>query len=50
MYLLDTDQLRIFLAVEQTLSFTKVAEIVSKNQSAVSMQIKKLEKYRKTSL
>ena len=43
MYSLDTDQLRTFLAVEQTLSFTKAAEIVSKTQSAVSMQIKKLE-------
>jgi len=43
MYTLDTDQLRTFLAVEQTLSFTKAAEVVSKTQSAVSMQIKKLE-------
>lgn len=43
MYPLDTDQLRTFLAVEQTLSFTRAAEIVSKTQSAVSMQIKKLE-------
>ncbi len=43
MYSLDTDQLRTFLAVEQTLSFTQAAEIVHKTQSAVSMQIKKLE-------
>ena len=43
MYTLDTDQLRTFLAVEQTLSFTQAAEIVHKTQSAVSMQIKKLE-------
>ena len=43
MYSLDTDQLRTFLAVEQTLSFTKAANMVSKTQSAVSMQIKKLE-------
>jgi DNA-binding transcriptional LysR family regulator len=43
MYSLDTDQLRTFLAVEQTLSFTKAANIVSRTQSAVSMQIKKLE-------
>lgn len=43
MYSLDTDQLRTFLAVEQTLSFTQASEIVHKTQSAVSMQIKKLE-------
>lgn len=43
MHPLDTDQLRTFLAVEQTLSFTQAADIVSKTQSAVSMQIKKLE-------
>ncbi len=43
MYTLDTDQLRTFLAVEQTLSFTKAADIVAKTQSAVSMQIKRLE-------
>ena len=43
MVTLDTDQLRTFLAVEQTLSFTKAAQIVFKTQSAVSMQIKKLE-------
>lgn len=43
MYSLDTDHLRTFLAVEQTLSFTKAADIVAKTQSAVSMQIKKLE-------
>ena len=43
MYSLDTDQLRTFLAVEQTLSFTKAAQMVYKTQSAVSMQIKKLE-------
>ncbi len=43
MYSLDTDQLRTFLAIEQTGSFTKAANIVAKTQSAVSMQIKKLE-------
>ena len=32
MYSLDTDQLRTFLAVEQTLSFTKAAEIVAKKE------------------
>lgn len=40
---LDIDQLRTFLAVESTRSFTQAAEVVSKTQSAVSMQIKKLE-------
>ncbi|MGI9365877.1 MAG: LysR substrate-binding domain-containing protein [Rhizobiaceae bacterium] len=43
MYTLDTDQLKTFLAVEQTLSFTKAADMVARTQSAVSMQIKKLE-------
>ncbi|MEM8749009.1 MAG: LysR substrate-binding domain-containing protein [Pseudomonadota bacterium] len=40
---LDTDQLRTFLAVERSLSFTRAADAVAKTQSAVSMQIKKLE-------
>jgi len=43
MHPLDIDQLRTFLAVEKTLSFTQAADLVAKTQSAVSMQIKKLE-------
>ncbi|MCB1479388.1 MAG: LysR substrate-binding domain-containing protein [Tepidamorphaceae bacterium] len=43
MMLLDNDQLRTFLAVAETGSFTKAAEDVHRTQSAVSMQIKKLE-------
>ena len=41
--MLDTDQLRTFLAVERARSFTAAAPIVHKTQSAVSMQIKRLE-------
>ena len=40
---LDTDLLRTFLAVERTGSFTRAGDSVSKTQSAVSMQIKRLE-------
>ena len=40
---LDIDQLRTFLAVEDTMSFTRAAERVAKTQSTVSMQIRKLE-------
>lgn len=40
---LDHDQLRTFLAVAETCSFTKAADEVHRTQSAVSMQIKKLE-------
>ena len=43
MMMLDSDQLRTFLAVAETGSFTKAAEEVHRTQSAVSMQIKKLE-------
>ena len=43
MHHLDTEQLRTFLAVEETMSFTRAAEIVARTQSAVSMQIKRLE-------
>ena len=43
MMLLDNDQLRTFLAVAETGSFTRAAEDVHRTQSAVSMQIKKLE-------
>ncbi len=41
--LLDIDQLRTFLAIVETGSFTRAAEIVHKTQSAVSMQMKRLE-------
>ncbi len=41
--LLDVDQLRTFLAIAETGSFTKAADIVHKTQSAVSMQMKRLE-------
>lgn len=40
---LDLDQLRTFVAVVDTGSFTRAAEDVHKTQSAVSMQIRKLE-------
>src|ERR1043165_52777 len=41
--LLDIDQLRTFIAIAETGSFTKAAEVVNKTQSAVSMQMKRLE-------
>jgi DNA-binding transcriptional LysR family regulator len=41
--LLDVDQLRAFIAIAETGSFTKAAEVVNKTQSAVSMQMKRLE-------
>jgi DNA-binding transcriptional LysR family regulator len=41
--LLDVDQLRTFVAIVETGSFTRAAEIVHKTQSAVSMQMKRLE-------
>jgi DNA-binding transcriptional LysR family regulator len=41
--LLDHDQLRTFVAIAQTGSFTRAADVVHKTQSAVSMQMKKLE-------
>src|SRR6266852_4213696 len=41
--LLAVDQLRTFLAIVETVSFTRAAEIVHKTQSAVSMQMKRLE-------
>ncbi len=40
---LDSDLLRTFVAVAETGNFTKAADNVSRTQSAVSMQIKKLE-------
>lgn len=42
-HLLDIDQLRTFVAIADTGSFTRAAEIVNKTQSAVSMQMKRLE-------
>jgi hypothetical protein len=41
--LLDVDQLRTFIAIAETGSFTPAADIVHKTQSAVSMQMKRLE-------
>src|ERR1700752_2594904 len=41
--LIDVDQLRTFIAIAETGSFTKAADIVHKTQSAVSMQMKRLE-------
>jgi DNA-binding transcriptional LysR family regulator len=41
--MLDTDQLRSFVAIIDTGSFTRAAERVNKTQSAVSMQIRRLE-------
>jgi DNA-binding transcriptional LysR family regulator len=41
--LLDIDQLKTFAAIADTGSFTRAAEVVHKTQSAVSMQMKRLE-------
>ncbi len=41
--LLDVDQLRTFIAIAETGSFTRAADVVNKTQSAVSMQMKRLE-------
>ena len=41
--LLDLDVLRTFVAIAETGSFTKAADVVHKTQSAVSMQMKRLE-------
>jgi DNA-binding transcriptional LysR family regulator len=41
--MLDIDQLRTFIAIAETGSFTRAAEVVNKTQSAVSMQMKRLE-------
>src|SRR5277367_3164813 len=40
---LDTDQLRSFLAIVDAGSFTRAAERVHKTQSAVSMHVRRLE-------
>ena len=40
---LDVDLLKTFLAIADTGSFTKAAEEVHKTQSAISMQMKRLE-------
>lgn len=40
---LDIDQLKTFLAIADTGSFTRAAEEVNKTQSAVSMQMRRLE-------
>ncbi len=40
---LESDLLRTFVAVAETCNFTKAGETVGRTQSAVSMQIKKLE-------
>lgn len=41
--LLDVDQLKTFIAIVDTGSFTRAADVVFKTQSAVSMQMKRLE-------
>ena len=41
--MLDTDQLRSFLAIVDTGSFTRAAQRVNKTQSAVSMHMRRLE-------
>lgn len=41
--LIDVDQLRAFIAIAETGSFTRAADVVFKTQSAVSMQMKRLE-------
>jgi DNA-binding transcriptional LysR family regulator len=43
MHHLDPDQLRSFVAIAEAGSFTRAADLVAKTQSAVSMQIRRLE-------
>lgn len=40
---IDPDQLRTFLAIAETGSFTRAADMVARTQSAVSMQMRRLE-------
>ncbi len=40
---LDLDQLRTFVAIAESGSFTRAADVVHKTQSAVSMQMRRLE-------
>jgi DNA-binding transcriptional LysR family regulator len=42
-HVLDSDQLKTFVAIVDAGSFTRAADIVHKTQSAVSMQMKRLE-------
>ena len=42
-HMLDIDQLRTFVAIADSGSFTRAADVVHKTQSAVSMQMKRLE-------
>lgn len=42
-YALDIDQLRTFVAISELGSFTRAADAVGKTQSAVSMQMRRLE-------
>jgi DNA-binding transcriptional LysR family regulator len=42
-HMLDIEQLRTFVAIAETGSFTRAGDIVHKTQSAVSMQMKRLE-------
>jgi DNA-binding transcriptional LysR family regulator len=48
--MLDTDQLRSFLAIVDTGSFTRAAERVNKTQSAISMHMRRLEERLNTEL
>lgn len=40
---IDPDQLRTFIAIAENGSFTRAADVVAKTQSAVSMQMRRLE-------
>ncbi|GGK44608.1 LysR substrate-binding domain-containing protein [Salinarimonas ramus] len=43
MHMIDIEQLRTFVAIADHRSFTRAGEVVHKTQSAVSMQMKRLE-------